>query len=130
MMIQDSNRVPSSRLRIAVIGVGGIGSTFAFQLARQGGHEVTAIARPGSSRLQQLRRDNAIVDNKGQRADVLVAEALDEGIPYDLILVALQAQQVDGVLSGLQRSRALWIQFMFNNFDPERLRDAMGEHRC
>ena len=117
MMIQDSNRVPSSRLRIAVIGVGGIGSTFAFQLARQG-------------RLQQLRRDNAIVDNKGQRADVLVAEALDEGIPYDLILVALQAQQVDGVLSGLQRSRALWIQFMFNNFDPERLRDAVGEHRC
>ncbi len=130
MIFQDTHRFPSSKLRIAVIGVGGIGSTYAFQLARQGGHEVTAIARPGSGRLQQLLRDDAIVDKKGQRADVLVAEALDETIPYDLILVTLQAQQVDAVLPGLQRSRAKWIQFMFNNFNPERLRDAIGEDRC
>jgi len=71
---------------------------------------VTAIARPGSARLQRLRRDNAIVDNKGLRADVLVAEALDETIPYDLVLVTLQAQQVDKVLSGLQSSHAKWIR--------------------
>jgi len=130
MMIQGISRFPSSKLRIAVIGVGGIGSTFAFQLARQGGHEVTAIARPGSGRLQQLRRDNAIVDIKGQRAGVLVAETLDETIPFDLILVTLQAQQVDKVLARLQRSRARWIQFMFNNFEPEGLRNAIGEDRC
>ena len=117
-------------LRIAVIGVGGIGSTFAFQLVRQGGHQVTAIARPGSSRLQHLKRDGAIVDVKGERADVHVAETLDESIPYDLILVTLQAQQVDSVLKGLQRSSAKWIQFMFNTFDPERLRDAVGADRC
>lgn len=130
MTIQGTGAASPTTLRIAVIGVGGIGSAFAFQLARQGGHQVTAIARPGSTRLQQLRRDNAIVDIKGERADVLVTEALDETVPYDLVLVTLQAQQVDAVLAGLQRSSAKWIQFMFNNFDPELLRDAIGEDRC
>ena len=48
--------VPSP-LRIAIIGIGGIGSTFAFQLVRAGHHEVTAVARPGSRRLEQLKRD-------------------------------------------------------------------------
>jgi len=80
MNILGANHPPSSQLRIAIIGVGGIGSTFAFQLVSQGGDEVTAIARPGSDRLQHLRRDNAIIDVNGQRADVLVAEALDETI--------------------------------------------------
>ena len=127
MMIHGS---PSSKLRIAVIGVGGIGSTFAFQLSRQGGHEVTAIARTGSNRLQHLRRDGAIVDVKGQRAEVLAAETLDGSIPYDLVLVTLQTQQVDSVLAGLQASSAKWIQFMFNHFEPERLLDAVGAHRC
>jgi 2-dehydropantoate 2-reductase len=130
MNIAGAHAVSSSKLRIAVIGAGGIGSTFAFQLARQGGHEVTAIARPGSNRLQQLRRDHAIIDVHGNRADVLVAEALDETIPYDLVVVTLQAQQVDQVLAGLQRSVARWIQFMFNNFEPERLRDAVRADRC
>ena len=44
----------SSPLNVAVVGVGRIGSTFAFRLARAG-HDVTAVARPGSSRLDQLR---------------------------------------------------------------------------
>lgn len=120
----------SPSLRIAVLGVGGIGSTFASQLARFGHHEVTVIARPGSVRLQQLQRDGGIVNTKGERAEVRVADALDEQIPYDLVLVTLQAQQVDAVLPGLQRSAARWIQFMFNNFEPERLRDAVGAERC
>ena len=121
---------PSSSLRIAVIGVGGIGSTFAFQLAREGHHDVTAIARPGSGRLQQLQRDGGIVNTKGERAEVRIADTLDETIPYDLVLVTLQSQQIDAVLAGLQRSQAKWIQFMFNIFDPERLRDAVGSERC
>jgi predicted dinucleotide-binding enzyme len=38
--------MPSSPpLRIAVLGVGKIGSTFAFQLARTGNHDVTVICR-------------------------------------------------------------------------------------
>ncbi|WP_458070865.1 ketopantoate reductase family protein [Rhodanobacter sp. BL-MT-08] len=120
----------SSSLRIAVIGVGGIGSTFAFQLTQQGAHEVTAVARPGSMRLQQLQRDGGVVNKRGELAPLLVTDTLDESIPYDLVLVTLQAHQVDAVLPGLQRSAAKRIQFMFNNFDPERLQDAIGVNRC
>jgi 2-dehydropantoate 2-reductase len=42
----------------------------------------------------------------------------------------LLAHQVEAVLPVLQRSAAKWIQFMFNNFEPERLRDAVGADRC
>ena len=121
---------PVSRLNIAVVGVGSIGSTFAFQLARTGGHDVTAVARPGSLRLEQLRRDDGIVDIRGERATVRVADALDERVPYDLVIVTLLAHQVDMVLPALQRSAAKCIQFMFNTFEPERLRDALGPERC
>ena len=120
----------STALRIAVIGVGGIGSTFAFQLARTGRHDVTVIARPGSVRLEQLRRDGAIVDTNGERAAIRVTDRLDEETPYDLVLVTLPAHQAEVVLPALQRSAATSIQFMFNVFDPERLRDAVGSHRC
>lgn len=118
------------RLQIAVLGAGSIGSTFAFYFARTGGHDVTVIARPGSVRLQQLQRDGGIVDVKGDYAKVQVADALDEHTAYDLVLVTLLAHQVDAVLPALRRSAAKWIQFMFNNFDPERLRDAVGAERC
>ena len=116
-------------LRIAVFGAGNIGSAFAFQLVRNGGHDVTAIARPDSVRLQQLQRDSGIVNVKGERADVRVADTLDEDTPYDLVIVTLLAHQVDAVLPALQRSAAKCVQFMFNNFDPERLRDAIGAER-
>ena len=125
-----ATRAISSSLRIAVLGVGNIGSTFAFQLARTGNHDVTVIARPGSVRLQQLKRDEAIVDVKGQRASVRVADALDEQTPYDLVIVTLMAHQVDAVLPALQRSAAACIQFMFNIFNPERLQEAVGTGRC
>ena len=120
----------SQSLRIAVLGAGNIGSAFAFQLARVGHHDVTVIARPGSIRLQQLQRDNGVVNVKGERANVRVLDALDEQVPYDLVLVTLLAHQMDAVLPALQRSTAKCIQFMFNIFDPERLRDAIGADRC
>ena len=124
------DRSPSRPLHIAILGVGAIGSTFAFQLARTGGHEVTAIARPGSMRLEHLKRDGGIVNTKGERAGVGVTETLDEKVPYDLVVVTLLAHQVDAVMPGLQRSAAKRIQFMFNTFDPERLREAVGAERC
>ncbi len=117
-------------LQIAVLGVGKIGSTFAFQLARTGQHEVTVAARPGSARLQQLQRDGGIVNNKGERASVRVVDTLDEQTPYDLVIVTLLAYQVEAVLPVLQRSAARCIQFMFNTFEPERLQDAIGAERC
>ncbi len=120
----------SSSLRIAVLGVGNIGSTFAFQLARTGRHDVTVVARPTSSRLQQLQRDNGVVNIDGERAEVRVTDTLDEQTPYDLVIVTVFAHQVDAVLPTLQRSAAKCIQFMFNDFEPERLRDSIGAERC
>ncbi len=120
----------SSPLRIAILGAGRIGSTFAFQLARVGRHDVTVIARPGSARLQQLQRDGGIVNVKGERAVVQVADVLNEQTLYDLIIVTLLAHQVDAALLALQRSKARCVQLMFNCFEPERLRDAIGVERC
>ena len=118
----------SSRLSIAIVGVGKIGSTFAYQLARAG-HEVTVVARPGSERLRQLQRDQGIVRQTGERVATHVADALDEEVAYDLVVVTTLAHQVEAVLPGLQRSKARCIHFMFNTFEPERLRNAVGEHR-
>lgn len=121
---------PSQPLKIAVLGMGGIGSTFAFQLARVGGQDVTAIARLGSPRLGQLERDGGVVNIKGERAEMRVTDALDEQTPYDLVIVTLLAHQVDAVLPALRRSAAKCIQFMFNTFDPERLLQEVGAERC
>ncbi len=130
-MNSDSAAAPSrKRLYIAVIGVGGIGSTFAFQLARTGHHDVTVIARPGSLRLQQLKRDNGIVNTADEKAKLCVADRLDEEYPYDLVLVTLPVHQAMAVLPALQRSAAQQIQFLCNAFDPEELRDAVGADRC
>lgn len=116
-------------LRLAVIGSGQIGSAFAFNLARRGGHDVTVVARPGSPRLEQLRRDGAIVSVEGERAPVRVLDALDEETPYDLVIVTLLAHEVGAVLPALRRSTAACVQFMFNTFEPEQLAQAIGPDR-
>jgi 2-dehydropantoate 2-reductase len=120
---------PASTMRIAVVGAGAIGSTIAFQLAKVGRHDVTAIARPGSARLAQLERDDGVVRTTGERAHMRVDDLLDETIAYDLVIVTVLAHQVDAVLPALSRSAARRIQFMFNMFEPERLREAVGAER-
>lgn len=120
----------SPPLKVAILGAGKIGSAFAFQLARVGRHHVTVIARPGSTRLEQLRRDGGIVDVNGERASVPVLDALDEETPYDLLIVTLLNHQTEALLPGLKRSAAKCIQFTFNTFHPERLQDAVGAARC
>ena len=120
----------SNPLQIAIIGTGNIGSTFAYQLALAGGHAVTVIARPDSPRLRQLQRDGAIVRDDGTRAPVTVADRLDTATPYDLVSVTVPAQQVDTLIPALRDSAAARILFMVNQFDPERLRDAIGRPRC
>src|SRR5215469_16398778 len=117
-----------SPLSIAVIGAGKVGSTFAYQLARAG-HDVTVIARADSLRFRQLQRDQGIILKTGERAEVCVADKLDEEAAYNLVVVTTPAHQVDAVLPALQRSKAQYVQFMFLTFEPERLRDAIG-YRC
>ncbi len=120
----------SSPLKIAVLGSGRIGSTFASQLTRIGHHNLTVVARPGSIRLQQLQRDGGIIHVNGEHAGVLVIDALDEETPYDLLVVTLLDHQAQAVLPSLQRSAAKSVLFMFNTFHPERLQQAVGASRC
>ncbi len=127
--MQDHQPSATRPLTIAVIGPGGIGSTFAYHLARAG-HDVTVIARPGSQRLHQLQRDKGVVTSSGPRPAMRVADALDEAAAYDLVVVTTLAHQVDAVLPALERSRAQAIQFMFNTFEPERLATVIGASRC
>jgi len=117
-------------LRIAVVGGGRIGSAFAFRLARVGRHDVTVVARPGSVRLEQLKCHGGIINTLGERAEVRITDSLDDQTPYDLVIVTLLAHQAEAAMPMLQRSAAKCIQFMFNTFDPERLRDAVGVARC
>ena len=117
-------------MKIAVLGCGRIGSTFAFQLARVGHHDVTAVARPDSARLAQLHRDGGIVDVRWELAEVQVLDVLDEATPYDLVIVTLLHHQASALLPNLQRSAAKCVLFMCNTFHPERLRDAVGADRC
>jgi 2-dehydropantoate 2-reductase len=114
-------------MKIAVLGPGGIGTTFAFQLA-QAGHDVTVIGR--GKRLEQLQRDRAVVTASGERAAVEVSGALDATTPWDLVLVSVLAHQVDAVLPALAASAAKTVMFMFNTFEPlSPLREAVGASR-
>jgi 2-dehydropantoate 2-reductase len=114
-------------MRIAILGPGAIGSTFAFQLARAG-HDVTVIAR--GARLEFLQREQAIVLQNGERAKVSVAPSLDEKGEWDLVLVTVLATQVAPVLPSLKASAAKRVMFMFNTFESiDPLRDAVGAER-
>jgi len=114
-------------MKIAIIGLGPIGSTFAFHLARAG-HEVTVVAR--NARLAQLEQERAIVTTADERAPVTVSAALDTSTAWDLVLVTVLDSQVDALLPVLRESAAKQVMFMFNTFSPlDRLRDAVGAHR-
>jgi 2-dehydropantoate 2-reductase len=114
-------------MQIAVVGPGGIGSTFAFQLARAG-HGVTVVAR--GARLEQLRRDGAIITTDDERAPVRVSGELDADTDWDLVLVTVLVSEVDVLLAPLGRTAGKTVMFMFNTFDSlGRLRDAVGPQR-
>lgn len=114
-------------MKIAVLGPGAIGSTFAFQLARAG-HEVTLVAR--GSRLEELKREAAVVKTSGERAPVEVWASLDPSAAFDLVLVTVLAPQVAATLPALSASSARKVMFMFNTFDSiAPLREAVGAER-
>jgi 2-dehydropantoate 2-reductase len=120
----------STPINIAVVGAGNIGSAFAYQLATAGKCHVTVIARPGSDRLNQLRRDDAIVKDSGERAKVTVCDRIDPATAFDLVIVTVPVQQLDVLLPALRDSVATSMLFMCNQFEPKRLRDQIGAARC
>lgn len=114
-------------MRIAILGAGAIGSTFAYFLAKSG-HDVTVVAR--GTRLAFLERERAILLGSGERQAVAVRSALEPEVPWDLVLVTVLAPQVADVLPVLSASAARRVMFMFNTFEPlEPLRDAVGAAR-
>jgi 2-dehydropantoate 2-reductase len=114
-------------MKIAIIGAGGIGSTFAVQLARAG-HEVSVVAR--NKRLSQLQQWGGIQTADGSVVRVGVSGALDQAAPWDLVLVSVLAHQVQPLMAALAASAAKRIMFMFNTFEPlQPLRDAVGNER-
>lgn len=114
-------------MKIAVLGAGGIGSTFVVQLVKAS-HEVTVVAR--GARLEQLDRAGGVATLGGSTARARVAAALPTDEAFDLVLVSVLASQVDAVLPALAKSAARRIMFMFNTFEPlDRLRDAVGSER-
>ncbi|MHB1598743.1 MAG: 2-dehydropantoate 2-reductase N-terminal domain-containing protein [Acidimicrobiales bacterium] len=119
----------TARRSIAIIGAGRVGSAFAFQLARAG-HEITVIARPGSGRLEQLRRDRGILRDTGEKAQVSIADALDTATTFDIVLVTVLAHQVDAILPDLRASAAKQIHFMFVTPDYQRLTETLAPKRA
>jgi 2-dehydropantoate 2-reductase len=114
-------------MQFAIVGPGGIGSTFAFHLS-QAGHDVTVVAR--GTRLEQLRQAGAIVTGEGERAAVHVSGELDTTTNWDLVLVTVLTSQVDVLLPALSASAATSVMFMFNTFQSlDRLRDVVGPQR-
>ncbi|WP_437799930.1 ketopantoate reductase family protein [Sorangium sp. So ce693] len=114
-------------MKIAILGPGAIGSTFAWHLSRAG-HDVTVVAR--GARLRWLEEERAIVRGDGERAGVTVASSLDAATPWDLVLVTVLSPQVAAVLPALRASAARRVMFMFNTFERlEPLRDAVGAER-
>ena len=117
----------ATAMNILLIGPGRIGSTFAFYLARAG-HAVDVLAR--GRRLEELRREPAIVSVDGRRAPVTVLDTIDATVPYDLVIVTVLAQHVDALIPALAASRANHILFMFNTFEKTgKWADALGAER-
>ena len=108
-------------MRIAIIGLGAVGTTLAYRLTRYGAHQVTAVAR--SKRLEQLTSAKGHITDASARKQPVklaqVASALPVDEPFDVVLVTVLAHQLDeDLLNMLAASKAAKIMFMFNTVQP------------
>jgi 2-dehydropantoate 2-reductase len=114
-------------MKMILIGPGRIGSTFCFYLSRAG-HDVAVLAR--GVRLDELRREGAIIATDGRRAPVQVVSAMDVSVAYDLVMVTVLPHQIDALIPTLSASASKCILFMFNTFESTtRWREALGSQR-
>ncbi len=90
-------------MRIAVVGAGAIGGFLGARLALAG-EDVTFIAR--GANLAAIRRGGLRLieaDGREQTATTAEARPIDAPGDYDVILLAVKAQQVSGLASGVAR---------------------------
>lgn len=112
--------------RVAIIGAGSIGSTFALRLA-QAGHQVSVVAR--GRRLEQLSEARAIVTVSGERAPITPLASLPAAERFDLVIVTVLPHQVEAVVPQLVANPSP-VMFMFNAFDGHAtLREQVGRER-
>jgi len=112
-------------VRVAVIGVGCIGSVVASHFARAG-HQVTLVAR--GERRDALSREGLRV--RGFSDETFRLPIVDDVSSADaeLILVCTQMQQVDALLSSLRSHPAAAVCLLLNAYPvPERWSETLGE---
>jgi 2-dehydropantoate 2-reductase len=115
-------------MRIAVVGVGSIGSVVAAQVARAG-HAVSLVAR--GQRHRQLVAHGLRVRMHGSRkVDTFQLDtyaALSDVPAAELVFVCVQAQQVEALLPALAAYPAQRIAFMLNTHPvPQAWAQALG----
>jgi 2-dehydropantoate 2-reductase len=119
-------------MKVLILGAGAVGSTLAMQLS-QSGHEVSVLAR--GRRLAALVQYPCIVarhmfSNKQTRAPIKVVDSLDDSTRWDLVVVAVQAQQLESVMPDVMRATADKVLFMMNMVaELRQLRDRVGRDR-
>ena len=119
-------------MKILVIGAGVLGSLYAARL-QAAGNEVTVLAR--GQRLAELRQHGIVLEEygRGQRAatPVQVTDRLDPEDSYELALVLVRKNQLEGVLAGLEKTPGIpSILFMSNNAaGPGEMIRAVGRER-
>jgi 2-dehydropantoate 2-reductase len=119
-------------LKILVFGAGVLGSLYAGRLAAAG-QDVALLAR--GARLNQLQRDGLVLldDENGteERPHVRVVSEIRPGEAYDLVIVAVRAEQLAAALPTLAVNRRVPCVLFFQNraSGPEALIDAVGVER-
>lgn len=102
--------------RALVYGVGIIGSVYAVRLARAG-HQVTVLAR--GERLAAIRADGLRIRHvfllEEERAEVEVIEALDPERSWDVVLIAVRADQVPAAVAEVARCKNVGVVAVIGN---------------
>jgi 2-dehydropantoate 2-reductase len=114
-------------MKILVFGAGVIGSVYGGALARSG-HSVTMLAR--GHRLTDLRSHGLVLEEaESGRREVLavgVVDVVPPDAPYDLVLVAVRADQLSAALPALSRLPGDVLFFGNTAGRSQALVDALG----
>lgn len=112
-----------SKPTVLVYGAGVLGCSIAHQLITSGHADVSLLARGAWA--DSLERNGLTIEHVVQRRTtrdrVRVVRSLEPTDAYDLVIVAMQAQQSPEALAKLAASRCREIVFVGNNVDASEL---------
>lgn len=104
-------------MKVLVFGAGVIGTLYAAKLAEHG-HQVTVLAR--GQRLADIRQNGLALQDIGNGRMLTIrvdaTERLAPGDEYDVVLVTVRRDQLEGVMPALESNpRVPMLLFMLNN---------------